>query len=172
MKQYTMNWIANERMQGLFDLASSLKEKGNTQLHISLHSLKNLFLSTFKQIDDCIIIAKDENTELVPAIDYSFLKRTYGDFTGYEAANNETRINDFFENELSAELGVAVALLVADIWALRLKAIEPKSMFCLILSCNNNQTMLRFHKIRQNEKMWLSENIEGYQDEAVGYSLV
>ena len=40
------------------------------------------------------------------------------------------------------------------------------------MSCNEDHVEIRFHKVRENEKMWLDEELENYKDGAVGYVIV
>ena len=96
----------------------------------------------------------------------------YMDKTGYEASNTETRLNSYFEKNISVELGTKMALMVLEIWSLQLKNMEPHSKFCLILSCDEEHVEIRFHKIHPGEKMWLDENLENYPEEAIGYAIV
>lgn len=96
----------------------------------------------------------------------------YMDRTGYEAGNTETRINSYFSNEISMVTGTQIALIVLEIWALQLKQIEPDSKFYLIMCSDENHVEIRFHKMYNGESMWLAENLECYEDGAVGYALL
>lgn len=96
----------------------------------------------------------------------------YMDKTGYEASNTETCINCFFEIRISMELGTKIALMALEVWILQLKSMEAQSNFCLIMSCNEDHVEIRFHKMHENEKMWLDEELENYKDGAVGYVIV
>lgn len=69
-------------------------------------------------------------------------------------------------------IGTQIALLSIEIWALRLKHMEPNSKFCLIMCSDKEHVEIRFHKVRENEIRWLAEAPEGYEDGAVGYVVV
>lgn len=162
------NWITNNRMEKILKKITQLSFK--ELLEINMEQLDKLFFPPFKQIKDCVIISESPISTLESFFDKSI--KIFADKTGYEASNTETRINSYFENTISSELGVKIALTVLEVWTLQLKKMEPNSKFCLILLCDEHHVEIRFHKIHVNEKMWLDENIENYTDEAVGYVIV
>ena len=94
------------------------------------------------------------------------------DKTDYEACNTETRIDCFFEEALSQEQGFEIALLALETWALQLKCMQPEARFCMILSCDEDRTEIRFHKLREGESLWVGSDINQYTDGAIGYFLL
>ena len=68
--------------------------------------------------------------------------------------------------------GTQIALIAIEVWALSLKQLDPDSKFCLIMCSNEDRVEIRFHKVRDNEISWLSDNLEGYKGDAVGYVIV
>lgn len=161
-------WTANKKMERL--LNNALNPSAEDKLKVEIEKLKNLFFPSFKQVKDCVIISEESVDRLERSFDKAL--EINMDKTGYEASNTETRINSFFENSITKELGIKIALMVLDVWVLQLKKIESQSKFCLIISCDEENVEIRFHKVHSNEKMWLAEAIESYQDEAVGYAIV
>lgn len=163
-----MNWIANENMKRL------LKQFGDEQYldipPMKISALRNLLFPEFKQVRDCIIIAKESALELEKGFDKAL--EMYFDKTEYETCNTETRIDCFFESEISMKQGVEMALLTIKVWAFQLKSMQPDSKFCMIISCDENHTEIRFHKIHKGERMWLSDNINDYTEGAIGYFIV
>ena len=162
------NWIANREMKKL------LKDVSN---HPSVESLKfnfselyDLFFPKFKKVKDCVIIAEESTYELEKffdrAIEMSFNK------TVYEAGCTETRIDCHFEGKVSMMAGTQIALIALEIWALRLKQIDPDSKFCLIMFSDEDRVEIRFHKFREDEGMILADDIDSYQGGAVGYVIV
>ena len=162
------NWIANREMKKL------LKDVSN---HPSVESLKfnfselyDLFFPEFKKVKDCIIISKKSVNRLEMFFDKAM--EMYQDKTGYESSCSDTRIDCYFEGEVSMMAGTQIALIALEIWALRLKQMDPDSKFCLIMSSNEDRVEIRFHKIRENEIKWLADDIDSYQGGAVGYVIV
>ena len=98
--------------------------------------------------------------------------KMYFDKTDYESSHTETRIDCHFEGEVSMMAGTQIALIALEIWALRLKQIDPDSKFCLIMCSNEDRVEIRFHKVRENEIKWLADDINSYQGGAVGYVIV
>ena len=163
------NWVMNKKMNERF--LQLVQYDNEDELRISLESLGKLFSPPFRKVKDCIIISKKSADELEPYLE-SVVQEVYGDKTGYEASNTETRINCFFENEISEITGVKIALIVLEVWAMRLKEMEPESNFCLIMCSDEERVEIRFHKARNDEQGWLDDDIEAYKDGAVGYVIV
>lgn len=162
-----MHWVANEKMRRLLGQC----ENGQQIIPpIKGAACKELLFPAFKTVRDCVIISKTPAENLDAAFDHAI--RMYFDKTDYEACNTETRIDCFFENKISMEQGFEIALLTIRAWALQLKAMQPESKFCMILSCDEDHTEIRFHKLRKGESMWLRDNVDDYADGAIGYSFV
>lgn len=163
-----INWITNIKMKNLLEHISEGQDA--KKLILDSYQLKELLVPSFQRVKDCIIISKSSIDKLEVAFDE--MLNIYMDKTGYEASNTETRINCYFENEISVVTGTQIALIVFEIWALQLKQLEPDSKFCLIMCSDENRVEIRFHKIHDGESMWLLEDLEYYEDEAVGYALI
>ena len=162
------NWIANGEMKKLLKDISEHPSVENLKFNFS--ELYDLFFPKFRKVKDCVIIAEESVEELEVffdrAIEMSFNK------TVYEAGSTETRIDCHFEGEISMMAGTQIALIALEIWALRLKQIDPDSKFCLIMCSNEDRVEIRFHKVREDEGMLLADDLEGYKGDAVGYVIV
>ena len=162
------NWVTNREMEKL------LKDISNNpsveSLKFNFSELYDLFFSKFKKVKDCIIISKKSVNELEVFFDKVMEKYKYK--TWYEAVNTDTRIDCYFEGKVSMMARTQIALIALEIWALRLKQIDPDSKFCLIMYSNEDRVEIRFHKVRENEIKWLADDLEGYQGDAVGYVIV
>ncbi|MCS1350893.1 hypothetical protein NXZ84_04830 [Mechercharimyces sp. CAU 1602] len=52
-----------------------------------------------------------------------------------------------------------------ETWRYKIKGIFPSSQFVLILSFDGEETILRFHKLRNDEPHWVNvESIEDYSE--------
>lgn len=160
-----MGWIGNAEMRALLKAVAASKE--SLALHTDVTRLRQLFLPPIKRVGDCIIIASESVEEIEPYLDEAV--QMYGDKTGYEASNSEVMINDFFDQPLSRVQGTRIALLAADLWAMQLKTFAPETTFRIILSSDDESVIIRFHQVRADELGWLSEDVESYKYEAVGY---
>lgn len=162
------NWITNRRMKELLQSISNSIHK--EEIRWNIQQMNKLFCPSFQKVKDCMIITEKNVCELEKVFDS--IIETYTDKTGYEASNTETRINYYIENEISVETSIQIAFMVIGIWALRLKQLEPESKFCFIICSDEDFVEIRFHKVRDNENLWLEEDIESYQDEAIGYTII
>ena len=162
------NWIVNREMKRLLKNISDHPSVENLKFDFS--ELYDLFFSKFKKVKDCIIISKKSVNELEVFFDKVMEKYKYK--TWYEAVNTDTRIDCYFEGKVSMMARTQIALIALEIWALRLKQIDPDSKFCLIMYSNEDRVEIRFHKVRENEIKWLADDLEGYQGDAVGYVIV
>lgn len=68
-------------------------------------------------------------------------------------------------------LGVRTAFMAARIWAVQVKAMDPSAKYCFLVGCDcdSGNVTLRFHKVRPDEPNWLTDDLEDYQLDAVGY---
>ena len=162
------NWVANREMERL------LKDISNNpsveSLKFNFSELYDLFFPKFKKVKDCIIIAEESTDELEKFFDSAM--EMYFDKIDYESSNTDTRIDCYFEGKVSMRARTQIALIALEIWALRLKQMEPDSKFCLIMYGNEDRVEIRFHKFREDEGMLLADDLEGYQGDAVGYVIV
>ena len=162
------NWVANSEMKKLLKDISDHPSVENLKFNFS--ELYDLFFPKFKKVKDCVIISKKSANELEMFFDRAI--KMYFDKTDYESSHTETRIDCHFEGEVSMTAGTQIALITLEIWALRLKQIDPDSKFCLIMCSNEDRVEIRFHKVRENEIKWLADDINSYQGGAVGYVIV
>ena len=162
------NWIVNREMKRLLKNISDHPSVENLKFDFS--ELYDLFFPKFKKVKDCIIISKKSVDELEMFFDRSV--KACQDKTGYEAYSSDTRIDCYFEGKVSMMAGTQIALIALEVWALRLKQMDPNSKFCLIMYSNEDRVEIRFHKVRENEIKWLADDLEGYQGDAVGYVIV
>ena len=162
------NWIANSEMKKLLKDISDHPSVENLKFNFS--ELYDLFFPKFKKVKDCIIISEKSVNKLEMFFDKAMEMYKYK--TWYETSNTEIRIDCHFEGEVSMTAGTQIALIALEIWALRLKQIDPDSKFCLIMCSNEDRVEIRFHKVRENEIKWLADDINSYQGGAVGYVIV
>lgn len=133
-------------------------------IQIKINDLTKLFNPVIKQENDCVIM------------DF-FRSKTNGDKkkivikdkTGFEASCNEVHLDSILEGNFDYSILLKMAFLLIETWSFRLRDNGYIGKYCFIISCSNNDLVLRFHKVRNNEDRWLSDNIEDYNMEAVGY---
>ena len=162
------NLVANREMKKL--LKDIYDHPSVENLEFNFLELYDLFFPKFKKVKDCVIIAEESVDELEMYFDK--VMKTYKYKTWYEVDNTETRIDCHFEGEISMMAGTQIALIALEVWALRLKQIDPDSKFCLIMCSNEDRVEIRFHKVREDEGMLLANDLEGYKGDAVGYVIV
>jgi hypothetical protein len=69
--------------------------------------------------------------------------------------------------------GLKFAKKIVEIWSSKLKIDFPSYKFIIILSYNDSDSIVRFHRYRDNEKPWADiENLETYQEESVLINIV
>ncbi|MDR3258328.1 MAG: hypothetical protein LBT51_01775 [Fusobacteriaceae bacterium] len=164
--------IVNKKMEKLIQQAK--KYKKNNKLTISLKDLSRLFNPNFVKVFDCIIIAdKNENKKYLETRFDKSIEYLSGKIA-YEIWYAETRIDDYIECKISKEETILIGLMIIDIWSLKLKNIDNNSKFCIIMSYDNKwngSVTLVYHKIRNNESLGISEDIESYNG-PIGYAIV
>lgn len=119
-------------------------------------------LESTELIQDCIIYNPNKSYS-VDTVNIDFLKKTYGDLTGFEMYCNEIVVDgNFFESR-------TICFLIDTLRNL-FETKFPNKRIVIILT-NNDICQLRFHTYREEEGLWLDENIDNYKDEAVVYDL-
>ena len=136
---------------------------------IDMDRLGNLLFPPFKVVCDCVIISNEKKEYLEK---YYLEQSESKDKTFYEARNTETRINEYIESDdMDICTEIELAFLVIKSWYMQLRHIDSDAKFCFIISCDENNVELRFHKSRHNERSWLGNNIDIYND-PVGYIIL
>ncbi|AUG56727.1 hypothetical protein [Acetivibrio saccincola] len=117
-------------------------------------------LSKTKIIKNCIIF--DEKNDLEEKnINFEKILKFCGDWTGYEVACNEIRITDYISFKQEEFYMVSRIL---NYLKLGLSKMYCTRKFCIIISIDNNHVVLRFHTYRENEGLWIKEDLEGYEN--------
>lgn len=163
-----MQWNANQTMKNLLDRIA--REPDETPLPITGEGLHRLLFPPFRLVCDCVILAEEPSAMLETSFDK--VLSLHFDRTGYEAANTETRIEEFLDQHAPLLSKVRLALVALDVWVLQLKQLCPQAIFCLILCAGADHVEIRFHTLHAGESLWLDENLENYRDGAVGYAIV
>ena len=156
--------ITNLKMKQLIEEAE--KSEKSDKLQLITNDLINLFSPDIKQVYDCIIVSKKNVKEL--EANFQTALNMYSDKTEFEASNTDTRINAYFDNDMSEKAAILIGLTVIDIWSLKIKKIDEYSQYCFIITSCDGDVEIRFHKIRDDETGWLDAELESYE-EAVGY---
>ena len=160
-----MRMITNKKMRAILQLIENANiEELSGVNQIEFDRLLNL---PMKRVKDCLIFSEKTKEELENSFE-TVMKKRFGDKTGYEVCLTETRINSFFESEISVETALRIALLVIPAWKKKINDIFPDAQVCFIIGSDGSNVDIRFHLIRKNELPWLSADIERYR-EAVGY---
>ena len=147
--------VANERLVAL--LAPSAGEVIEAPLGF------RMLADRLKRVEDCVFFH-----ELAIGLDH--LSRPITG-TEYEASVNAIRIKDYVEPEyLATTPAVArVTVTCAEYLAERLRAFSPDDRCRVIISVREDgSARLRFHTVRDDES-WLAADLEGYQEEGIGY---
>lgn len=142
------------------DILNSSKYKNNNEiLTIESKELLNLFNKKFQNIHDCIIMSEELYDASEEKINSNI--EFHKDRTGFEHWESETRVNDYIENEISAETAISLSLLLIDFWGYRLKELDSESQFAFILSLDGSYTTLFFHKLREHDLPQISDDLDG-----------
>lgn len=119
----------------------------------------NYLLKT-KIIRDCIIY--DQEGDLSEEkINFERILQFYGDWTGYEASCNEIRITDYLDLN---KKNIGNILDIFNYLKKGLLNMYPNRKFCIIISIDEPDITLRFHTYRKEEEIWISEDLESYDN--------
>lgn len=130
-------------------------------------SVSGVISPVFLEVEDCILI--NNKNEDIKKLDISLISKIYGDKTGLEASNNHIHISQYINDSNRSPIeGLELAMYILDIWNNKLKAKFPVCKFHLILSYDDKESTLRFHKYREDEGFWLTiDELDNYKEEAI-----
>lgn len=133
----------------------------------NLSELSYVIWPEFIEVSECILMK--QNTENPKELNMDHIYRMFGDRTGFEASDSHVHMMDLAkEFELQPLEGVKFALKLLEIWECKLKRDFPQYRFVLILSFDGQDSILRFHRNREEEGSWLNNNdLDGYENTAI-----
>lgn len=136
------------------------KEK-QSEIKIDFNTAKNIIFPEFFEWEDCVLLRQDRN-HILPS---QFSPNQFiPDRTAFETEYNRIHLNDFFSDNLSPFQVFIIATKIIEVWAATLyKQFNPNKRFILILSFDEEEAVIRFYTIRENESAWLDiSSIESY----------
>lgn len=127
----------------------------------SFSEITRIIWPEFIEVNGCVLI---KNQDEAVQLDMEHILRKFGDKTGFEAFASHVHMTDvskeFDDNPVA---GLRFALKLLEIWEYRLRLYFPTYQFYLILTFDGEDTILSFHKIRENE-IWLDlEKLDDYE---------
>lgn len=130
--------------------------------------LTHILWPDFIEVDGCILINNERADQSEKRLNMDHILKNFGDRTGFEAFESHVHMMDvskeFEDNPL---MGLKFALKLVEVWSAKLKFDFPRYSFYLILSFDGQDSILRFHKIRENEN-WLDiDNLDSYDNTAI-----
>ena len=126
----------------------------------TIYQLIKMIVQNTKLINDCIVYDKNEIID-ESQIDYDRIKKMYGDRTGYEVACNEIR----FEKEIINQSQITAFLVNLEI-ELSTRFSRKVAIYFQFI---DEFIDLRFHSVRENETMWLSDDLNVYNVPIICY---
>jgi hypothetical protein len=151
----------NSKMQKFLDEIVD-KEK-QSEIKIDFNTAKNIIFPEFFEWEGCVLLRQDRD-DILPS---QFSPNQFiPDRTAFEADYNHVHLNDFFSENFSPFQVFILATKIIEVWAATLyKQFNPNKRFILILSFDDEEAVLRFYTVRENESPWLdTSSIESYLD--------
>jgi hypothetical protein len=121
--------------------------------------------SFIKVIDESVVIVDFHNEMKQGGLNYDWILSQYGDYSGYEASCNEMRISDYLDIN-NIQPAPFILKLFENLKSI-LKKKCPQFNFVFIGIIKTDEIEIRFHSLRNNEKGWLSEDIDEYNEAIV-----
>ena len=142
-----MRYNINEKMEKVLNDEEQECSEQTTEL------LKNIVAET-KLVRNCMGYDKAGNLK-EENIDFDGILEIVGDWTGYEAGCNELRLPlQSIQPEQYLAFAEGLGRLLSDTYGGRECAV-----YLLLV---DDEIELRFHTIRENEPLWLDENLDAY----------
>lgn len=132
----------------------------------SFSELIHVLWPEFIEVSGCILIKNNSDRDYNLNMDH--ILNTFGDRTGFEAFDNHVHMMDVSkEFEKNPIEGLRFALKLLEVWAANLKIDFPDYPFNLIVTFDGQDSILRFHKIREGETWLDTDNLDSYGDTAI-----
>ena len=136
----------NHKMAMLLDTAKVYDDKVIEQVCYDI-------LSKIKQVGDCIVYDECNALDSKTNSEEEITKR-YGDRTGFEIWYNEIRLSRY------KNFNIGYILPFLDAIKHKMKTKYPR-LYCYVIYVTETQDIdFRFHVYREEEGMWLDDNIE------------
>lgn len=130
---------------------------------INLKRIENIIFPKFFDWDGCVLLSQDRNNELQA----HFTPNPFvTDRTAFEAGYNHIHLNDYLDDDISADTILNIGIKILEVWAAVLyKQYKGSKNFMLILAYDGEEVILRFFTVRKNEVPWLDlSKLEEYLD--------
>jgi hypothetical protein len=138
-----------------------------TNSSITIENICLLLCPKFKEVDGVIFLNLSDDS-IPNKINIEKVIQIYGNLTAYECSCNEIRINDYIQyTEGDGRCILKFALLLQKNWIAKIRKEYPSCKFCFVLSYDGEFATLRFHKIRENESFFLTDDLESYTEEGI-----
>lgn len=149
--------ISNKKINEIFNKEHSIKYHDKSELI-------DIVWPDFVEVEGCILIKKyiENNTK----INIEHIIHQFGDRTGFEASESHVHMIDISKTFKKHPLeGLRFAKKLLEIWSVKLKIDFPEYEFILILTYHDDDTILRFHRLRESEETWINiNNIEDFEE--------
>ncbi len=122
---------------------------------IDMKKLSDRICSNTKYVNDCILYNENESLS-IKNINWKWVIQINGDYTGYEVNCNEIILPDEI-------FSVKNLLQFLDELKKHFKNKYPNKNICFIFSYAD-KGFLRFHTYRAGEGLWLSSELDNYED--------
>ena len=140
----------NEMMKVILEREEN--QEGNLQIDKILHEI----IDKTKMIKDCIIYDKDGTLE-EDNINFNRIIDFFGDWTGYEVSCNELI---FEKQKILPKYFSALANRLSHLLS---QKYGVKRIVVYISLCDD-EIELRFHTYREDERLWLDEDLNKYDN--------
>lgn len=132
-----------------------------TGIKIELPVFEPILFPDFIEWDNCIIFKQSE-----PDLPHFEPNNFCNDRTGYEANTNHIHLSDYVDDFDSFKWEyLRLGINIINLWRDILKSNYPNYKFHLILSYDEEDCILRCHRIREGETPWLdTDSIENFSE--------
>lgn len=149
--------ISNKKINEILNKEHSLKYHDKSELI-------DVVWPDFVEVEGCILIKKYTEDNIKINIEHIIYQ--FGDRTGFEASESHVHMIDISKTFKKHPLeGLRFAKKLLEIWSIKLKIDFPEYEFILILTYHDDDTILRFHRLRESEETWINiNNIEDFEE--------
>ena len=140
----------------------NLEKTEPTTLRLDDDKYEKVINPDFFDLDDCIILNLNGREDLPSEYNaHGF----HQDRTGFEADTNHVHLVDIVKSDCCTYDWLRLGMYILDKWKSALKLKYPQYSFVLVLSFDEDDCVVRFHKKRENEVPWIDiDSIDNFHE--------
>lgn len=161
-----------DKMNSKMEKAIGKIQKSKRKNRLISTQIVDIMWPSFVEIEECVLFRSTE--EEAESLNLEFVLKSFGDRSGFEAFSNHIHAIDITDDFVKhPSEGLKFMLKLMEVWECKLRRDFPHYKFFLTLSHGGKDSILRFHRLRDNEPSWIDiDKLEDLKKESIFVKIV